>query len=120
MNDEVLDLAQLKECRDLVNAVDWDLTPQQAFETYQLKSRDNWRASATGEVLYFYVSAWQGENKVFLVRRTLKHSEEIAEIAVPDDLVAACVVEQEGSYIPRGQCPINDQVRDWLQAHLKS
>lgn len=109
---------QLKQDRELINRIDWDITPQEAFETFQLKSTGNWRTAASGEVLYFYVSAWQGENKVLLVRRSLKHSEDIAELPVPRELVQRCVEDQEGSYIPRGQCPIDQGVRRWLQDYL--
>jgi len=114
----MLSMDELKQDRDLLGRIDWEITPQEAFETYQLKSVGNWRSAAAGEVLYFYVSAWQGENKVFLVRRSLKHSQELAELPVPGELVRACLRDQEGSYIPRGQCPIDQPIRRWLRQNL--
>lgn len=114
----MMDLAELKQDRRLVGKIDWDITPQQAFETHQLKSVGNWRGGADDEVIYFYVSTWKDENRVLLMRRTLKHSEEIAEAAAPAELVERCVREQEGSYIPRGQCPIDEPIRRWLQEQL--
>ena len=114
----MLGLEELKRDRDLVESIDWEMTPRQAFETYQLKSVDNWRHRNLEPVLYFYLSTWKGEPRVFLVRRSLKESQEIAEIQAPAHLVAACAAGQEGQDMPRGQLPLDQPLRDWLRRQL--
>ncbi len=114
----MLGLEELKRDRDLVASIDWEMTPRRAFETYQLKSVDNWRHRSLEAVHYFYLSTWKGTPRLFLVRRTLKESQEIAEIQAPSELVAACAAGQEGEDMPRGQLPLDPALRDWLRSEL--
>ncbi len=114
----MLDLEGLRQRPELLAAVDWQITPRQAFEAYQLKSTGNWRHGSLPPVLYFYVSCWRGEHKVVLVRRSLKQSEELAEIAAPAGMISDCCAEREGEMVPRGQAPLSAELRDWLQREL--
>lgn len=114
----MLNLAGLRAHRELIAAIDWEITPRQAFEAYQLKSTGNWRHGSLSPVVYFMVSCWRGENKVVLVRRSLKQSEDLAEIQAPPAMVEACCARWEGEMIPRGQAPLSDELRDWLQTEL--
>jgi hypothetical protein len=119
--DKLLDLNGLKADPKLVARIDWDLTPQEAFHTYQLKSPDNRRGGGLSPAYYFYVSAWAGaEPRLFLVRRELKNSEELAEIAAPEELLAAAVAAQEGAMVPKGQAALTPELKDWLQRALSS
>lgn len=114
----MLSLEELCQRPELVQEIDWEITPRQAFEAYQLRSVDNWRHGSLDPVLYFYVSCWRGENKVFLLRRSLKHSEDVAQVEAPPEMVAACCSSQEGEMMPKGQAMLSDELRAWLQAKL--
>ncbi len=114
----MLDLEELRKDRELVASIDWEMTPRQAFEAYQLKSVGNWRHRSLEPVHYFYLSTWKGRPRLFLVRRSLKESQEIAEIQAPPELVAACAAGQEGQDMPRGQLPLDQELRDWLRRQL--
>lgn len=114
----MLDWEQIKQDRDLINSIDWEITPREAFESYQLRSKDNWRARNLPEVVYFYLSTWKGEPKVLLVQRRYIESEELAQAPVPEDLVAACAARQDGEQLPRGQAPIDQAIKSWLQKEL--
>ena len=116
----MLDLDGLKQRRDLVESIDWDLTPGEAFAEYQLKSPDNWRRGGGGQAIYFYLSSWRGRNQVVLVRRSLKESEELAVIEAPDDLVRACLEAGEGSQLPRGQVSLDERLKEWLRQQLNA
>ena len=116
----MLDLAGLKKNPDLIQRIDWELTPGEAFDEYQLKSPQNWRRGGGGEVYYLYLSSWQGRNQVVLVRRSLKESEELAVIQAPEDLVQACLAAGDGNQYPRGQLALDEPLRDWLRAQLDS
>jgi len=112
--------AELKKNREITGQIDWDLTPQQAFEAYQIKSINSWKYRNLPPVYYFAVSAWEGRARVVLIRRSLKDSQEIAEIPVPADLVAACLGQGQGEPAPSGHHPIDQAIRDWLAAELET
>lgn len=110
---------QLKERRDIVARIDWELTPGQAFEAYQIKGAEGWRHRSLGEAYYFYLSVWRGERRVYLVRRGIKESEEIAEAPVPAELLEALAAQAQGQEMPRGQIALDQAVRQWLRRELQ-
>lgn len=117
----MLSLQELKSDPDLVAQIDWYITPQEAFETYQLKSPGNWRGGNLAPVVYFYISTWQGqEPRLFLVRRSLKHSEELAEIQAPAELLQNAAKTQDKAMVPKGQAAIDEPLRKWLQQALSA
>jgi len=117
----MLSLEQLKADPALVARIDWYITPQEAFETYQLKSPGNWRGGNLQPVLYFYVSTWKGAApRLLLVKRSLKHSEDIAEIQAPADLLRSAAQAQDMAMVPKGQAAIDEPLRRWLQESLSA
>ena len=42
----MLTLEELKKDRETVSLIDWDLTPQEAYESYQIKSINSWKSWA--------------------------------------------------------------------------
>jgi hypothetical protein len=116
----MLGLAEVKNSPELVSKIDWEITPRQAFEAYQLKAPGNAQARGLQEVYYFFLSSWQGEGKVFLIKRTYRDSETLAEIPAPENLVEHALKAGEGEDMPRGQLPLDQGLRDWLQGQLNS
>lgn len=114
----MLDWQAVKTDRQLVASIDWEMTPKEAFESYQLRAKDNWRQRDLKPVVYFYLSTWQGRNRVLLVRRDYLHSEELAQAPAPPELVQACATAGEGQGYPRGQLPLDEPLRRWLQKEL--
>ena len=91
----MLRLNELIQKPDLLGQIDWDLNPQEAFEMYQVKSKDSWKYRHLPEVLHFYVDASKGKAEVFLMRRSLKSAEDIALIPVPTRS-DRCMPEEKG------------------------
>ena len=114
----MLDLEGLKKQPELVAAVDWDMTPREAFESYQLRSAGNWRDRGLPEVVYCYLSTWQGKNRVMLVKRHYVQSEELAEIALPPEMAGEVEAAGQGEQYPRGQLPLSERLKAWLQGEL--
>jgi len=115
----LLNLESLRADRGLIAQIDWDITPRQAFETYQLKAPGNQAGRGLSPVVYFYVSAWAGETpSLVLVRRGLKHSEELAAIAAPPDMLARAVEASRGAMVPKGQAELTDELSRWLKEKL--
>ena len=83
----MISLAELKNDKKLLSKIDWDISPQEAFESYQIKAPQSWKHRGLSETHYFQVSVYQDEARVVLVKKTYKDSEEIAEIEVPLELL---------------------------------
>jgi len=109
---------EVRQDRELIAAIDWEMTPALAFEVFQLKSAEAWRHRGLDQAVYFYLSTWRGENRVYLVRRSLKESEELAAAPAPAGLVAARVAEAAGQDNPRGQLAVGPAIMAWLRAEL--
>lgn len=107
---------ELKKRPEIVGKIDWEITPAQAFEAYQIKSTSAQRGLEA--VYYFYLSTWRGENKVLLVKRTYVDSQEVAQAPAPGDLVEAAAREGEGRDMPRGQLALSPELRQWLRREL--
>jgi hypothetical protein len=114
----MLTLEELKQKPDILEEIDWELDPQEAFEAYQVKSKESWKYRHLSDVYHFYIDLWKGNAKVFLMRRSLKSAEDIAEIPLPPDLVNACLEKQAGTKPPSGQYPIDDEIRKWIRSAL--
>ena len=114
----MLTLEQLKQQREILSEIDWDLDPQAAFEAYQVKSRDSWKYRTLPVVFHFYLNVWKGKAQVFLMRRSLKSAEDVAEIPVPARLVTQCLRKQVGEKLVSGQYPIDEPIRNWIRTEL--
>ena len=114
----MLTFKELKE-KKILYEIDWDLTPQEAFEAYQIKSKDGWKHRSLPEVFYFYISVWQGLTELLLVKRKMRDSEVIAKIDAPAPLIRACLEKQGGLRPPTGQYAIDGAVKNWLKDKLK-
>lgn len=112
----MLSWEELKQRPDITREIDWEMTPAQAFEAYQIKSTQAQRGLEA--VYYFYLSTWRGENKVLLVRRTHVDSQEVAQAPAPPELAAAAAREGQGQDMPRGQLALSPELRLWLRREL--
>ncbi len=123
MNERVVDggnmnFGQLKTQRNLVNAIDWTMTPEKAVEMY-LEWGTGWVrgndfvASAGDESIYFVLYDWIWPHRVTLIRRTVEGAEEIGDFEVPEELfMASC--EEDGK-LPGGTVhPPNIALKKWL------
>lgn len=109
---------ELKKRPEIIGQIDWEITPARAFESFQIKSTEAWKDRGLGEVYYFYLSTWRGENKVLLIKRGYTESEDIAQAPAPAELVTALARREEGQDMPRGQVALDAPLRDWLQREL--
>ena len=115
----MMNLDELRKEKDIVANIDWDMTPQEAFQKYQVKSIDGWKYRDLDDVYYFYIDVWKGEARVFLMKRGLKSAEDVAEADVPGDLLKECVKRNAGDPPSRGQYPIDSRIKQWLMEQLQ-
>ena len=117
----MLSLEDLKADPALVARIDWHITPQEAFETYQLKSPGNWRGGNLPPVVYFYISTWKGPApRLYLVERSLKHSEELSSLSSPSSLLPSSSSSPSFSLFPPFPSSLSSPFLPWLPARLRA
>ena len=72
-------LDKIKNNDELVNSIDWDMTPEEAVRLY-LEWGNNWARgnyvirSKNDETHYFVVNTWKDHPVIYLIRRKLGRS----------------------------------------------
>jgi hypothetical protein len=113
-------LEDIKSNRNLLNAIDWDMTPEEAVRLY-LEWGNNWARgnyvirSKEDVSYYFVVNTWGKTPVVYLVRRNSDGADELAEIELPDD-VKKIFLDSVGHN--RGVYAIEGEVKQWLKSQL--
>jgi len=115
-------LEELKGHREIIDRIDWDMTPEKAVETY-LEWGTGWSRKGDfvqypgQESLYFVIYDWEKPLQVTLIQRSMRDAEEIAKLDAPEDLIGKSI--HEGGRKPGvGVYAINEELKQWLQALL--
>jgi len=115
----MLNIRELKENRQLVNEINWEMTPDKAIEMY-LEWGTGWIrghdfvSSADQESVYFVLYDWEEDPPVVtLLRRSVDEVEEIAKIEVPADLFYQAA-KDDGYRVGVGVHPLNKALKEWL------
>jgi hypothetical protein len=116
----MMGLDELKKDRRLVDAIDWDMTPEEAVRLY-LEWGNNWSRgyhmvrSKNDVSHYLVLNTWEEDPIIYLVRRNSEGSVELAGIEVPEGLKEK-IRERTGSR--KGIYAVEDDVREWLKEEL--
>ena len=113
----MLTLAELKKDRDLIDDINWDMTPEEAVRLY-LEWGNNW-ARGDGYVIrskndftnYFVVNCWSKPYYVYLIRRNSEEATELAQFELPQQFQKP-VCELKGVYAIEGD------LKKWLKEEL--
>lgn len=101
-----------------IPAIDWEMTPEYTFGTFESWGGKERVRSKNERVYYFFIDAWDEEPKVCLMERGIKHARVIAEILAPAEIVRRCVREQGKVARFERTHPINEELKEWLLAHV--
>ncbi len=113
-------LDKIKQDSELLNAIDWDMTPEEAVRLY-LEWGNNWARSnyvirsTEDETHYFVVNTWKETPVVYLIRRNSEEAQELAKIDLPDT-VKALFLKENGRR--KGVYAVEGAVKEWLQKEL--
>jgi hypothetical protein len=116
----MMNLEQIKRNRDLVNAIDWEMTPEEAVRLY-LEWGNNW---ARGNYVirskddvshYFVVNTWKETPVIYFIRRNSDEAVELAEIRMPAALERR-FLHSKGRH--KGVWALEDEVKSWLKEKL--
>jgi len=118
----MMSLDDIRSNRDLVNSIDWEMTPEEAVRLY-LEWGNNWAGgnyvirSKEDETIYFVINTWKESPVIYLIRRNSEDAEELAKIDMPSDLERQ-FMKANGSI--KGVCSIEGEVKNWLQEQLNT
>ncbi|MFZ7125568.1 MAG: DVU0772 family protein [Desulfobacterales bacterium] len=114
-------LEDIRKDEDLLNAIDWEMTPEEAVRLY-LEWGNNWANRKTYVIRskddvchYFVVNTWGEKPRIFFIRRNSEEARELAEIEMPPALqerFLASVGHNKGVYA------VDGEVRNWLKSQL--
>jgi hypothetical protein len=111
---------ELKNHPDLIDTIDWDMTPEEAVRLY-LEWGNNWARgnyvirSKNDETIYFTVSTWKEPPMIYLIRRNSEEAREVARIEMPDRIKRQFIREKGDN---KGVYAIEGAVKDWLRKEL--
>ena len=116
-----MNFREIKENFDLINSVDWEMTPEEAIALHlewgplrsqaYYNSRDN-----NNETVYFVINTWKRPPILTLVRRRGFDSEELGNFRLPQNLETG-FMKGIGQY--KGVYAVEGEVRDWLKKELE-
>jgi len=116
----MLTLEDVKTDHELINAIDWDMTHEEAVRLY-LEWGNNWARgnyvirSKDDVSYYFVINTWEETPVIYLIRRNSEQADELAEIDMPIELqnrFLASVGYNKGTYSVEGE------VKNWLKTEL--
>ena len=118
----MMQLEDLKKNLDLLNEIDWDLTPEEAVNLY-LEWGGVWkpgglRYSTRGKhdrSIYFTVYNWEDPPVIHLVQRNSEETVELARISIPETLKTE-FLESVGHN--RGVYALDEDLKAWLRSKL--
>jgi hypothetical protein len=118
----VWDMEELSNHREIIDQLDWEMTPEKAVETYLewgtgWARKDDFVRYIGQESYYFVVYDWEKPLRVTLVQRDMKEMDEIAKINAPRELIEGAI--RESGYKPGvGVHAINEPLKHWLKKAL--
>jgi hypothetical protein len=118
----MMQLADIRKNMGLVNAIDWEMTPEEAVRLY-LEWGNNWAGgnyvirSKNDVTHYFVVDTWESSPKVYLLRRNSEDCQELAKIELPKDMQER-FLESVGHN--RGVYALSSEIRTWLENQLQT
>ena len=116
----MMTLDDIRKNNDLLNHIDWAMTPEEAVRLY-LEWGNNWAHSnyvirSTSDVShYFVVNTWEKVPVIFLIRRNSEEAVEMAKIELPPgigDQFLESIGHNKGVYA------LDGRLREWLRTQL--
>jgi hypothetical protein len=116
----MMGLDDIKNNMTLLNAIDWDMTPEEAVRLY-LEWGNNWAGgkyvirSKDDTAHYFVVNTWGGSPTIYLIQRNSEDAKELAQIEIPEELKKH-YIEANGNI--KGVYAIEGKIKEWLKKNL--
>ena len=102
----------------LASTIDWEMTPEYTFGTFESWGGKERVRSAKERVYYFFIDNWGDNPKLCLMERGIKHARVMAEILAPDEMVRQCVDTQGRVALFERSFAIDEALKKWLIEHV--
>jgi hypothetical protein len=117
----MMGLEDIQKDQELINAIDWDMTPEEAVTLY-LEWGNNW---SHGKMVrskddlshYFLINSWDKPPNIYLIRRNSEEAVELASIEIPTELRDRFMEEVSHN---KGVYGLTDEIKFWLQEQLNA
>ncbi len=103
---------------DNPTAVDWEMTPEYAFGTFESWGGRERVRSSRERIYYFFIDAWGDSPKLCLMERGIKHAKVVAEILAPQEMLRRCVDKQGKVALFERSHAIDEELKQWLIEHV--
>ena len=115
----MMGLDDIRRDKDVVNAIDWEMTPEEAVTRY-LEWGNNWShgdmiKSKNDVSLYFVVYNWEASPRILLIKRNSDEAVELASIDMPKELKTSFLKSVNNN---KGVYAVSGEVREWLESQL--
>ena len=116
----MMQLNDIKNDQVLLDAIDWDMTPEEAVRLY-LEWGNNWASGnyvirgKDDSTQYFVVYSWEDKPYVLLISRNSDEAKELAKISLPAELQNDFL---ESTSYNKGVYAVDGKVRAWLENEL--
>ena len=116
----MLTLEDIKKNTEIKNAIDWDMTPEEAVRLY-LEWGNNWARgnyvirSKDDVSYYFVINTWEKTPVIYLIRRNSEQADELASITLPPKLKQR-FLDSIGHN--KGVYAIDHEIKTWLKSQL--
>ena len=113
-------LNDIKKDRELINAIDWEMTPEHAVTRY-LEGGSSWARgrnmvrSKSDVSYYFTISTWHDPPKIHFMKINTDEALELATLEIPKKLSDRFL---ETAPSGKGVFPLNEEIREWLEEQL--
>ena len=115
----MLTLEKLKKDRELINSIDWEMTPELAVRMYlewgniwaRGEDRKHVVRSKSDYSIYFVVNCWSRPYYIYLIKRNSQDASELAKFELPKRFEKP-VCEMKGVYALEGE------LKEWLKQEL--
>ena len=98
----------------LTSTIDWEMTPEYTFGTFESWGGTERVRSKTERIYYFFIDSWGDTPKLCLMERGIKHARVVAEILAPEDLVMNCASSQGKVALFERSFAIDEVLKQWL------
>jgi len=117
----MLTLFDLRKNKELINCIDWNMTPEKAVDMFlewgSGWTRGNEFVRGNDEKIYFVLFDWEEKPQATLIKRNMQGATELAKVCVPSDLFEdAC--REDGFKAGGTVHPLSDTLKQWVTAVL--
>ncbi len=115
-------VGELKKQPELLNSIDWSMTPEKAVDMY-LEWGAGWTRgnefvrSANDQSIYFVIYNWEKPAQVTLIRRNSQEALELAKVEVPEEMTKEAYAEF-GKRPGVGVYALTHRLKKWLAERL--